>query len=148
MTAFAAAPADEISGFTRPLVGAIISQPYGCSPYAMEPADAHCSSGHFHSGIDLAAPQGTPVMAALPGSVHVVVSPAGYGLHILMDHGDGLSTLYGHLSRTVVIDGDRVAAGVLIGAVGSTGNSTGPHLHFEIRRDGVTEDPALDLALP
>ena len=110
--------------------------------------DRACAGGHWHSGIDLAAARGTPVVATLPGIVTVIVSPTGYGLHVVIDHGGGLSSLYGHLDTVVVASGDVVTAGQVIGTVGSTGNATGPHLHFEIRRDGIAEDPLLDLALP
>ena len=72
----------------------------------------------------------------------------GYGNCIIIDHGGGLSSLYGHLDTVLVASGDLVLGGEVIGTVGSTGNATGPHLHFEIRRDGIAEDPRLDLALP
>jgi murein DD-endopeptidase MepM/ murein hydrolase activator NlpD len=114
----------------------------------MEPVDRACPSGHIHTGIDLAVPLGTPVRAAMPGVVRVVVSATGYGLHVIVDDGAGLTTLYAHLESVVVHDGDIVDSGDLLGAAGSTGNSTGPHLHFEVRRDAVPEDPTLDLALP
>lgn len=133
------------SGFADPVPGAAISQPYGCTALAIEPASRACAAGHFHSGVDLAAATGTPVRATLAGVARVLVSAGGYGLHVVLDHGDGLSTLYGHLSAVAIADGETVAAGEVIGAVGSTGNSTGPHLHFEIRRDGLPEDPSLDL---
>jgi murein DD-endopeptidase MepM/ murein hydrolase activator NlpD len=110
--------------------------------------DHACPGGHWHSGIDLAAARGTPVMATLPGTVTVILSPAGYGLHIVIDHGGGLSSLYGHLDTVLVTSGDFVIAGQVIGTVGSSGNATGPHLHLEIRRDGIAEDPLSDLALP
>jgi murein DD-endopeptidase MepM/ murein hydrolase activator NlpD len=136
------------TGWVRPVTGAVVSQPFGCTPLQLEPFDRSCPSHHFHSGIDLAAPMGTPVHAALDGVVRVVISPGGYGLHVVLDSGDGLTTLYGHLQSVDVHDGDEVAAGDAIGRVGSTGNSTGPHLHFEVRRDGIPEDPTLDVALP
>jgi murein DD-endopeptidase MepM/ murein hydrolase activator NlpD len=136
------------TGWFRPVDGAVVSQPFGCTPLQLEPFDRNCPSHHFHSGIDLAAPMGTRVRAALDGVIHVIASPGGYGLHILLDSGDGLTTLYGHLQSVDVHDGDEVAAGAVIGRVGSTGNSTGPHLHFEVRRDGIPEDPTLDVALP
>jgi murein DD-endopeptidase MepM/ murein hydrolase activator NlpD len=139
---------DVADGWMRPVEGAWISQPFGCTPYAMEPVDRSCPSGHVHTGIDLAVPLGTPVRAALDGVAHVVVSLTGYGLHVILDHGDGLTTLYAHLSAVTVADGDAVAAGDVIGLAGSSGNSTGPHLHFEVRRDGIAEDPTLDVALP
>jgi len=69
-------------------------------------------------------------------------------LRAVLDDGDGLTTLYAHLESVAVLDGDDVDAGELVGAAGSTGNSTGPHLHFEVRRDGIPEDPTLDVALP
>jgi murein DD-endopeptidase MepM/ murein hydrolase activator NlpD len=132
-------------GFVSPLPGAPVSQGYGCTALAIEPPSRLCAGGHFHSGVDLAAPAGTPVRATLAGVAHVVVSSTGYGLHLIVDHGQGLTSLYGHLSAVAVADGEAVGRGEVIGAVGSTGNSTGPHLHFEIRRDGLPEDPGLDL---
>jgi murein DD-endopeptidase MepM/ murein hydrolase activator NlpD len=134
--------------WTRPVDGAFVSQGFGCTPFAMEPVDRACASGHIHTGIDLAVPMGTPVRAALDGVAHVVESASGFGLHVVLDHGSGLTTLYAHLQSAGVHDGDEVAAGDVIGGAGSTGNSTGPHLHFEVRRDGIPEDPALDVALP
>ncbi|HEY6378596.1 MAG TPA: M23 family metallopeptidase [Candidatus Dormibacteraeota bacterium] len=133
---------------TRPVAGAVLSQLYGCTSFAAEPVDAACAGGHFHSGIDLAAALGTPVVAALDGSAHVVRAVLGLGLHVVIDHGSGVTTVYGHLSTVLVADGDPVVAGDRIGDLGSTGNSTGPHLHFEVRRGGVPEDPLMDVALP
>ena len=140
--------ADGAGGWTRPVEGAWVSQPFGCTAYAREPVDRSCASGHIHTGIDLAVPSGTPVHAALDGIAHVVVSATGFGLHVVLDNGDGLTTLYGHLSAVAVRDGDVVSAGDVIGLAGSSGNSSGPHLHFEVRRDGIPEDPTLDVALP
>jgi peptidoglycan DL-endopeptidase CwlO len=135
-------------GFVKPLTHAWISQGFGCTSFAFEPVDRACPGGHWHSGIDLAAARGTPVRATLPGVVRVIVSATGYGLHVVIDHGSGLSSLYGHLDTVLVNSGDDVFAGQIIGTVGSSGNATGPHLHFEIRRDGIAEDPRLDRALP
>jgi len=134
--------------FVKPLAHAWISQGFGCTSFTFEPVDRACPGGHWHSGIDLAAARGTPMMATLPGTVTVIVSASGYGLHVVIDHGGGLSSLYGHLDTVLVDNGEEVAAGEVIGTVGSSGNATGPHLHFEIRRDGIAEDPRLDLALP
>lgn len=139
---------DILGSWTRPVDHAWVSQPFGCTTYAIEPVDRSCPGGHIHTGVDLAAPAGTPVHAVLDGIARVVVSATGYGLHVVLDHGDGLTTLYAHLSSITVHDGDDVAAGDVIGLVGSSGNSTGPHLHFEVRRDGIAEDPTLDVALP
>jgi murein DD-endopeptidase MepM/ murein hydrolase activator NlpD len=134
--------------FVKPLAHSWVSQGFGCTSFALEPVDLACPGGHWHSGIDLAAARGTPVMATLPGTVTVIVSATGYGLHVVIDHGGGLSSLYGHLDTVVVESGETVLAGEVVGTVGSSGNATGPHLHFEIRRDGIAEDPRLDLELP
>jgi len=95
-----------------------------------------------HPGFDLAAPTGTTVDAAAAGTV-MHAGPAGtYGNLIIIKHPDGVETRYAHLSATSVKEGDHVEAGQPIGAVGTTGYSTGPHLHFEVRKDGQTVDPA------
>jgi murein DD-endopeptidase MepM/ murein hydrolase activator NlpD len=129
-----------------PLPAAVVTQSFGCTSLEQEPWSATCPSHHFHSGIDLAAPQGTPVHAASSGVVKVGHDRTGYGLFIVVRGDDGLSTLYGHLSRVEVESGDTVAAGDVIGEVGSTGNSTGPHLHFEVRVAGRPVDPLPMLA--
>jgi murein DD-endopeptidase MepM/ murein hydrolase activator NlpD len=134
--------------FVKPVAHAWISLGFGCTSFSFEPVDVACPEGHWHSGIDLAAARGTPVVATLPGIATVVPSATGYGLHVIIDHGGGLTSLYGHLDTVVITSGAYVLAGQVIGTVGSTGNATGPHLHFEIRRDGIPEDPRQDLALP
>jgi murein DD-endopeptidase MepM/ murein hydrolase activator NlpD len=136
------------AGFLRPVDGARITQGFGCTGFSFEPVDAGCPGGHWHSGIDLAAAAGTPVCATQSGIVQVSLSASGFGLHVVIDHGGGLSSLYGHLSSVAVLSGEYVVAGQVVGAVGSSGNSTGPHLHFEIRRDGIPEDPRDDVGLP
>jgi murein DD-endopeptidase MepM/ murein hydrolase activator NlpD len=94
-----------------------------------------------HPGFDLAAPTGTTVDAAAAGTV-THAGPAGtYGNLIVIKHANGVETRYAHLSATSVKEGDQVQAGQPIGAVGTTGYSTGPHLHFEVRKDGQTVDP-------
>jgi len=140
--------ADTLGGWVKPLDGARVSQGFGCTSVPNEVLDLACPGRHWHSGIDLVAAAGTPVHAPLAGVARVVRSAWGYGLHVILDHGDGLATLFGHLSAVEVSSGQAVSAGTVIGAVGSTGNSTGPHLHFEVRRDGLAEDPRLDVALP
>ncbi|MBK8014078.1 MAG: peptidoglycan DD-metalloendopeptidase family protein [Deltaproteobacteria bacterium] len=94
-----------------------------------------------HHGIDVGAPRGTPVMAAGRGIVKRAEETSGYGMMVVIDHGDGLETRYAHLDRIDVAVGSEVNAGASLGAVGSTGRSTGPHLHFEIRREGKPVDP-------
>ena len=95
-----------------------------------------------HTGIDLMGDVGAPVVAAGAGVVTVAAqADAGYGWRIEIDHGGGLSTLYAHLSGFGVQAGDRVSAGQYIGAVGLTGDTTGPHLHFEVREGGIPTDP-------
>jgi LysM repeat protein len=103
-------------------------------------------SGRWHTGIDVAANGGEPVYAADAGFVTFTgTSRRGYGKLVVVDHGNGYVTYYAHLSVIYVSMGQSVDRGGLIGAMGSTGNSTGPHLHFEIRHRGVPKDPELDL---
>ena len=95
----------------------------------------------FHDGLDIAAPQGNSVYAYTDGRVIEAGWNGSYGNCILIDHGNGLRTRYAHLSRINVRVGQRVSTAQRIGAVGSTGNSTGPHLHFEVIRNGKTQNP-------
>lgn len=94
-----------------------------------------------HTGTDLGAGSGTPIHAAAAGIVVSVINGGPYGLHTLIAHGSGLTTMYAHQSSTKVKAGQSVKAGQTIGAVGTTGWSTGPHLHFEVRIDGTAYDP-------
>lgn len=95
----------------------------------------------LHTGVDIGAASGSPVYAAEAGEVFHASWRGGYGRCIIVLHGGGMSTLYGHLSRIDVQPGQSVARGQRIGAVGSTGMSTGPHLHFEVRRNGAPVNP-------
>lgn len=98
---------------------------------------------HFHTGLDTVLPLGSPVVAADDGVVLLVGSgTTGYGNYVVLEHNGGLQTLYGHLDKALVKVGDQVAQGQPIGLEGSTGNSTGPHLHFELRIDGKPVDPS------
>ncbi|MCB9672275.1 MAG: M23 family metallopeptidase [Alphaproteobacteria bacterium] len=94
-----------------------------------------------HKGVDLAAPRGTSVRSARAGVVTFAGSSGGYGNLVVVDHGGGLETRYAHLQRIDVEAGAAVTAGAAVGTVGSTGRSTGPHLHFEARRGGEAVDP-------
>ena len=96
----------------------------------------------FHKGIDIPAPTGTSIVAAESGTVITAGWINGYGYAVIIDHGNGITTLYGHNSRLVVSAGQRVAKGEVIARAGSTGNSTGPHCHFEIRINGSAVNPA------
>ena len=121
--------------FSWPVTGTITS-PFGwrSNPFGGGP--------EFHQGLDIAAPMGTTVTAAAGGTVIMAQWYGGYGNYILIDHGAGFSTGYGHLSAMYVSSGQAVQRGQAIGAVGSTGQSTGPHLHFEVRIAGKPVDPA------
>jgi len=97
--------------------------------------------GRIHEGIDIAVPEGTPIRAAASGSVILAGYSGGYGNYTCVDHGGGLSTCYGHQSGYAVAAGQSVVQGAIIGYSGNTGSSTGPHLHFEVRVNGVAVDP-------
>lgn len=117
-----------------PVTG-VITSPFGWrrSPFGGSP--------EFHQGLDIGANMGTTVTAAASGTILSAGWYGGYGNYILIDHGGGMSTGYGHLSRIFVSTGQQVQRGQAIGAVGSTGASTGPHLHFEVRISGKPTDP-------
>ena len=121
-------PSNFSGGFITPVAGTLTS-PYG-----------YRSSG-FHTGIDLATDSGTPIAAAAAGTVSFAGWSGGYGNLVIIDHGDGYQTYYAHCSAIYVQVGQSVSAGTTISAVGSTGNSTGPHLHFEVRINGSTVNP-------
>ncbi len=131
---------------TSELGGGCTGSPMGSPPYLWPTAGAHTISGNDfgpnHLGIDITAFEGTPVLASGAGVVvYAGWSPYGYGNVIQIDHGDGWATVYAHLSQINVKQCEYVGAGTVIGLSGSTGNSTGPHLHFEVRRNGTALDP-------
>ena len=122
-----------------------VTQPFGCTGFELEHPAAGCPNG-FHLGIDIAQPTGTPIHAAAPGLAYPLPDPARYGMYVIVQHYGGYATVYGHMSRWNVTWGQRVQAGDVIGFVGSTGNSTGPHLHFEVRYASAAYDPQPYLA--
>ena len=94
-----------------------------------------------HTGLDIGAPTGTPIKAAASGTVTFAGVKKSYGYMVVISHGDGIETYYGHCSKLYVTAGEKVSQGEVIAAVGSTGNSTGPHLHLEVRVNGVAYNP-------
>ena len=116
------------AGFVWPANG-VVSSPFGPR------------WGRMHEGLDIAAPEGRPIRAAKAGVVITAEAQSGYGNLIVIDHGNGETTRYGHMSAFAVAKGATVAIGQQIGLIGNTGRSTGPHLHFEIRIAGTAMDP-------
>jgi murein DD-endopeptidase MepM/ murein hydrolase activator NlpD len=121
--------------FRVPVAEAILSSGYGRRPSPIT------GNPQFHGGVDLAAPSGEPVLTAQQGVVVAVRSDEILGIHVRVRHAGEFETLYGHLAQAFVSVGDALAAGAPLGTVGSTGLTTGPHLHFEVRRGGQTIDP-------
>lgn len=133
------APFIGADGFCSPLGGSwrgMVTSEFG---YRKDPFTGQTRG---HSGLDLGAGKSTPIRAALPGTVYVVrYSSSGYGYHVMVDHGGGFVTLYAHCSKILVTEGQTVDAGTVIAEVGSTGRSTGNHLHFEVRINGEKKNP-------
>ena len=125
-----------------PAITPLTSDSYYISSYFGYRNDPFTDSERYHSGIDLAANRGTPVRASGKGKViYAGYSQGGYGNVIKIDHGYGFVTLYAHLNKISVNKGDTVTRGFIIGQVGSTGRSTGPHLHYELQRNGKAVNP-------
>jgi murein DD-endopeptidase MepM/ murein hydrolase activator NlpD len=103
--------------------------------------DPYTAERVMHSGLDIAAPHGKEVYAPSDGTVVFAGLEGGYGNVIVIDHGYGIKTRYGHLAKMLVKAGDKVKRGALIAAVGNTGRSTGPHLHYEVRVNGIPQNP-------
>jgi murein DD-endopeptidase MepM/ murein hydrolase activator NlpD len=118
-----------------PLEGAQLTSNYGMRSHPV------LGGRRKHTGIDLAAPTGTPIYATADGVIGRADWYSSYGLYISINHGASMETRYAHLSRLAVAAGDNVRKGDLIGYVGSTGRSTGPHLHYEVRVDGLAVNP-------
>lgn len=120
----------------RPVDGGYISSGFGIR------RDPYTKRMSAHQGIDISEPTGAPVMAAAAGRVIFASRYYNYGKFVVIDHGNGYQTAYGHLSRIDVRDGQLVAKGQDIGKVGMTGRATAPHLHYEVRQDGQPVDPS------
>ncbi|MBQ4466890.1 MAG: M23 family metallopeptidase [Firmicutes bacterium] len=116
--------------------GIFISMPFG----EVQSPISECMTEH--AGIDFPAPIGTPVLAAADGTVIEADFTMKYGNYVIIEHADGFSTVYAHMDEILCEKGQEIAKGDEIGTVGSTGRSTGPHLHFELRLDGEPQDPA------
>ncbi len=123
------------SGFLRPVSGGSVTDAYG---WRIHPTE---KIRKFHTGVDLAVPMNTPIVAMAAGTVSECGSNKWYGNHVTLSHGGGYGSFYGHMTKYVVSVGDTVTQGQVIGYVGSTGISTGPHLHFEIYINGATVNP-------
>ena len=144
----AGVPGADVPAYSSPLPQRAVSVP---SRMPLEGAQLTSSFGmrshpvlggrRKHNGIDLAAPTGTPVYATADGVIGRADWYSSYGLYISISHGASMETRYAHLSRLAVTAGESVKKGDLIGYVGSTGRSTGPHLHYEVRVDGLAVNP-------
>jgi murein DD-endopeptidase MepM/ murein hydrolase activator NlpD len=117
-----------------------ITGPYGSR------IDPFSGEGAYHTGMDISAPMGSAVAAAGDGTVEEAGWSSGYGRLVVVDHGNGYETYYAHLSRVDVIEGQSIHQGERVGAVGTSGHSTGPHLHYEVRVGGVPINPYRFLA--
>ncbi len=126
---------NTVSRFLNRPINGILTSSFG---YRVHPKR---KKRHFHSGVDLAAKSGTPIACAAPGKVVFAGWKNGYGYVVMVDHGRGYETLYAHCSKLSVSMGQSVNAGKILAYVGRTGVATGPHLHFEVRKNGVYQNP-------
>lgn len=129
-------PINPTGSFIWPTTSTVITSPYGPR---IHPVTGQV--GRMHSGVDIGAGAGEPVYAADSGNVILAGVNGGYGNCVMIDHGNGYVTLYGHMSSIAASKGQSVSQGDIVGYVGSTGISTGPHLHFEVRQNGGTVNP-------
>jgi murein DD-endopeptidase MepM/ murein hydrolase activator NlpD len=132
--AIAAAPTGEM-----PVDGGVVTSKFGAR------RDPFHGRTRAHKGLDIAAPQGTPIQPIRPGTVVSAGKRGGFGNVVVLDHGDGTTSLYAHCHELKVQKGDTVQRGDVIATVGSTGRSTGPHLHLEVHQDGTAVDPMAEL---
>jgi hypothetical protein len=144
-TTFTETPPTAIPVAEQPIQGVVMPAPGGTSNEAGQQYGAPRDHGP-HGGVDFGVPSGTPILAALPGEVIFAGNAGDAGNMVTIQHANGLITKYMHLTNASVSPGDTVTAGQEIGASGSTGASTGPHLHFQVEQDGNTIDPIPFLA--
>jgi murein DD-endopeptidase MepM/ murein hydrolase activator NlpD len=130
-------PVDDV------VVGAVVTQPFGCTALELEPFDPFCPSRHVHTGIDLAAPVGTEVHSATAGTAQVGFDPNGAGNYVVVVFDAHTRIYYCHLSVFRVRASESVSPDQVIGLVGATGLATGPHVHFEVQVNGTSVDPVV-----
>jgi murein DD-endopeptidase MepM/ murein hydrolase activator NlpD len=140
-------PQPVVPAYVPPTISTSFGVPTANKGYCVWPSTARIITQYFtwyHNGIDVATPWGSmpPLFACTSGTViRAGWDPWGLGLHVQIDHGDGYQTVYGHMSRIDVSYGQRVSRGQVIGLMGSTGRSTGPHVHYMVKYNGVAQDP-------
>lgn len=135
------------SSVEKDSAGNIINKSANSAKLEGTQAPAEKDQMQFHKGVDIAAPMGTDVYCAAQGKVIFAGQKSGYGNCVIIEHGNGLATLYGHLSKILVDANQQVKIGDVIAKVGSTGRSTGPHLHYEVRKNNTPINPKLFLNL-
>lgn len=144
---FASVKPIGFSSVEKDSAGNIINKSTNSAKLEGTQAPAEKDQMQFHKGVDIAAPMGTDVYCAAQGKVIFAGQKSGYGNCVIIEHGNGLATLYGHLSKILVDANQQVKIGDVIAKVGSTGRSTGPHLHYEVRKNNTPINPKLFLNL-
>ena len=144
---FASVKPIGFSSVEKDSAGNIINKSANSAKLEGTQAPAEKDQMQFHKGVDIAAPMGTDVYCAAQGKVIFAGQKSGYGNCVIIEHGNGLATLYGHLSKILVDANQQVKIGDVIAKVGSTGRSTGPHLHYEVRKNNTPINPKLFLIL-
>ena len=144
---FASVKPIGFSSVEKDSAGNIINKSANSAKLEGTQAPAEKDQMQFHKGVDIAAPMGTDVYCAAQGKVIFAGQKSGYGNCVIIEHGNGLATLYGHLSKILIDANQQVKIGDVIAKVGSTGRSTGPHLHYEVRKNNTPINPKLFLNL-
>ena len=144
---FASVKPIGFSSVEKDSAGNIINKSANSAKLEGTQAPAEKDQMQFHKGVDIAAPMGTDVYCAAQGKVIFAGQKSGYGNCVIIEHGNGLATLYGHLSKILVDANQQVKIGDVIAKVGNTGRSTGPHLHYEVRKNNTPINPKLFLNL-